>query len=244
MEKTKKVGKDTNIPHLTISERLKLVRRKRGLTQQEMANLLTIARPTVAQLEGGRHQPSNEVLETIISKLDISRDWLWFGTGEMEENFSIGHPARLMSLSVEVEYIDCPLIPVPARAAFMEMVGQEVGYSHFKTVRIYNPSPELLQGEPLVFELDGDSMEPQLRPGMQVAVMPLPLENSKYVVSGVYVVAFSNQLIVKRIKDNDILTKGQLTLHSDNPKAGSLTVESADLRGLWKVIDIIRGRVE
>lgn len=55
---------------------------------------------------------------------------------------------------------------------------------------------------------------------------------------------FGHQLTVKRIKDNDFLTKRQLVLHSDNPKAVMLTVAGEDIRGLWKVVDVIRGRVE
>lgn len=234
----------TPVPHLSMSERLKTVRRLRGLTQQNMADLLDIARPTVAQLEGGRHQPSNEVLETIIRKLEVSRDWIWFGTGPMEETSPVGGNARMLSPLLDVDYIDCPLIPVPARAGFLDMIGSEGDYGQYQTVRIYNPSAEISKGDALAFEIDGDSMEPQLRPGMQVAVVPVQMADVKYAVSGVYVVAFANQLTVKRIKDNDLLTKRQLTLHSDNPKAGSLTVAGEDIRGLWKVIDIIRGRVE
>lgn len=40
------------------------------------------------------------------------------------------------------------------------------------------------------------------------------------------------------------LTKWQLTLHYDNPKAGNSMVAEEDIRGLWKVIDSIHGRVE
>ena len=239
-----KVSLATPVPHLSMSERLKMIRHLRGLTQQNMADMLAIARPTVAQLEGGRHQPSQEVLETMVAKLEVSRDWLWFGTGPMEETSPVGGNARLLNPLLDVDYIDCPLIPVPARAGFLDLMGSEGDYGQYQTIRIYNPSAEISRGDALAFEIDGDSMEPQLRPHMQVAVVPVALADIKYAVSGVYVVAFATQLTVKRIKDNDLLTKRQLTLHSDNPKAGSLTVAGEDIRGLWKVIDIIRGRVE
>lgn len=242
--KTKKISSVTPLPELSIAERLKVVRSSRGLTQQEMAELLGISRPSVTQLEGGRHQPSNDVLEIIVNKLDVSRNWLWFGAGPMEETSPVGGNARMLSPLMDVDYIDCPLIPVPARAGFLDMIGSESDYGLYQTVRIYNPSAEISKGDALAFEIDGDSMEPQLRPGMQVAVVPVQMADIKYAVSGVYVVAFANQLTVKRIKDNDLLTKRQLLLHSDNPKAGSLTVAGEDIRGLWKVIDIIRGRVE
>ena len=51
------------------------------------------------------------------------------------------------------------------------------------------------------FEIDGDSMEPQLRSGMKVVgVTPVALSDVKYATSGVYVVAFGNQLTIKRVK--------------------------------------------
>ena len=70
----KKISSVSPLPELSMAERLKVVRQARGLTQQQMADLLGISRPTVAQLEGGRHQPSTEVLETIVSELEVSRN--------------------------------------------------------------------------------------------------------------------------------------------------------------------------
>lgn len=232
------------MPEMSIAERLKVVRRARGLTQQQMANLLGISRPTVAQLEGGRHQPSNEVLEAIVAELNVSRNWLWFNSGPMERQGPTDRDVTLMEKSPNAEYIDCPFIPVSLRASLVELVATEGDYGEFETVRIYKPSSELYKFGTLVFEIDGDSMEPQLRAGMLVAVTPVPFEDIKYTVSGVYGATFGHQLTVKRIKDNDLLTKRQLVLHSDNPNAGMLTVAEEDIRGLWKVVDIIRGRVE
>lgn len=46
-------------------------------------------------------------------------------------------------------------------------------------MRIYKPNPEPRKASTLVFEIDGDSMEPQLRAGMLVAVTPVPFEDIK-----------------------------------------------------------------
>lgn len=240
----KKISSVSPMPELSMAERLKVVRQARSLTQQQMADLLEISRPSVAQLEGGRHQPSNEVLETIVRELNVSRNWLWFSSGPMEDDGAAGGNVILLGRFTAAEYIDCPFITVPARAGFVELIATEGDYGQYDTMRIYKPSAELRRAGTLVFEIDGDSMEPQLRSGMLVAVTPVPLEDIKYTVSGVYVATFGNQLTIKRIKDNDLLTKRQLVLHSDNPRAGMLTVAGEDIRGLWKVVDIIRGRVE
>jgi len=240
----KKISSVSPLPELSMAERLKVVRQARGLTQQQMADLLGISRPTVAQLEGGRHQPSTEVLETMVSELGISRNWLWFGGGHMDDAGTTGGEVIVLGRVAADTYIECPFIPVPARAGFVELVASDDDYGQYETMRIYQPGAELRKPGTLVFEIDGDSMEPQLRAGMLVAVTPVPMADIKYIVSGVYVAAFGNQLTIKRIKDNDLLTRHQLVLHSDNPRAGMLTVAGEDIRGLWKVVDIIRGRVE
>ena len=240
---TKKISAVSPLPELNMAERLKVVRQARGLTQQQLADLVGISRPTVAQLEGGRHQPSAEVLEIIVAELSISRNWLWFGAGPMEEATpGLGGNARLAhQFSDEDDYEDWPHLTAPARAGFDELFTDY--HSQLDTIRVYNPSPELRGKSPWVIDVDGDSMEPQLRSGMQVAGLKIPLSDCKYAVSGVYAIAFANQFAIKRIKDNDLLTKGYLVLHSDNENAGSLTVAGEDIQHMWRVLEIIRAKV-
>lgn len=91
------------------------------------------------------------------------------------------------------------------------------GYDSLGDVRIYDPTPEMRKLGTLGFEIDGDLMEPQLRSGMRVVGIRVALEDIKYATSGVYVVAFANQLTIKRIKDNEIYERGSLMLPADNP---------------------------
>jgi len=228
----------------SIGERLRAVRLTRGMTQQQMADLLGIKRPSLTQLEGGRHQPSQEILEAVVRELDVSRTWLWFGAGPMEEATpGLAGNARLSHPPNEDNYEDWVHLTIPARAGLAELMGNEYDYGDFDTVRIYDPSPELRGKKPVVIDIDGDSMEPQLRSGMQVAAVHVPLADCKYAVSGVYAVVFGNQFAVKRVKDNELATKGPLVLHSDNPNAGSLVVAGEDIRAMWRVLEIVRGKV-
>ena len=243
----KKLSETTPLPSLKMNERLKVVRQSRDMTQQEMADLIGTSRPSIAQLEAGRHQPSNEALETIVAKLGISRNWLWFGSGPMEEYSPLGGNVKVLAGLEEGDHLDIEFIGCKVRGSFLDLMddGGEVSqFESLEVVRIYDPTPEMRKPGTKGFEIDGDSMEPQLRAGMLVAVTPVPLADIRYTVSGVYVATFANQLTIKRIKDNDLLTKRQLVLHSDNPMAGMLTVAGEDIRGLWKVVDIIRGREE
>jgi transcriptional regulator with XRE-family HTH domain len=241
--KTKKISSVTPLPELSIAERLKVVRSSRGLTQQEMAELLGISRPSVTQLEGGRHQPSSEVLETIVEKLEVSRNWLWFGNGSMDEYTRMSSNTKALGDLDERPYIDVKFVTCKVRGGFMDMMDDGSGYDSLDNVRVYDPSPDMFRPGTLGFEIDGDSMEPQLRSGMRVVGVQVALEDIKYATSGVYVVAFANQLTIKRIKDNEILERRSLVLHADNPQAGSLRVAAEDIRAMWKVNRIIYGEV-
>jgi len=221
-------------------ERLKVVRQARGLTQQQMAELLGVSRPSVTQLEGGRHQPSNEILEIIVDKLDVSRNWLWFGNGPMEEVSPVGGDVKVLADLAGDDYLDVGMVSTRVRGSFLDLLdeGGKVGFESLDIVRIYNPTPEMRKPGTLGFEINGDSMEPQLRTGMKVVGIRVPLSDVKYITSGVYVVAFGNQLTIKRVKSNDILERGILVLHADNPNAGSLPVAAEDIRYVWKVTRI------
>ena len=50
------------------------------------------------------------------------------------------------------------------------------------------------------------------------------MENSRYGMSGICVVVFSNQPAVKHSKDSDLMAKRYLVLNSDDLRAGTLTV--------------------
>ncbi len=235
----KRISEVTPLPELEMHDRLRVVRKSRDMTQQEMADLLNVSRPLITQLEGGRHQPSNEALETIVRELNISRNWLWFGLGVMERGEE--SDVQVMALTGDPgNYADINLVTCKVRGSFIEMMddGGSVGYESLDIVRIYDPTPEMLREGTLAFEIDGDSMEPQLRSGMKVVGVRVPLANIKYATSGVYVVGFADQLTIKRIKSNEILDRGMLVLHADNPNAGSLPVSAEDIRAMWKVVRI------
>ena len=236
----KKLSEVTPLPSLKMSERLKVVRQSRSMTQQEMADLIGTSRPSIAQLEAGRHQPSNEALETIVAKLGISRNWLWFGSGPMEEFSPLGGNVQLLGDLEEADYLDVKLVTCKVRGGFMDMMDERgiESYEGLSNVRIYDPTPEMRKPGTLGFEIDGDSMEPQLRTGMKVVGTWVDLSNVKYMTSGVYVVAFGNQLTIKRVKSNEVMERGILTLHADNPNAGTLPVAAENIRYVWKVVRI------
>lgn len=59
------------------SERLKELRQKKGLTQQEIADLLHVNRVTYTNWEKGNREPNFETIIKIADLLEVSLDWLF-----------------------------------------------------------------------------------------------------------------------------------------------------------------------
>lgn len=98
--------------------------------------------------------------------------------------------------------------------------------------------------KPVVIEVSGNSMSPQLVDGARVIATEISHADWLYQSGGVFAVVYRDFFVIKRIRENELLTKQYLTLHSDNPLGGSVSVPAQDLRGLWKVHGIVYAPVE
>lgn len=67
----------------TIYERIKVLRKAKGLTQQKLADALGLKQNTVATYEMGKTAPSDRTVTDICEKFNVNEDWLRTGTGEM-----------------------------------------------------------------------------------------------------------------------------------------------------------------
>jgi len=60
-------------------ERIREMRRKRGYTQEEMAEILGVSVDTVQRVERGASGARVDMLVMLAAKLDVSLDWLVMG---------------------------------------------------------------------------------------------------------------------------------------------------------------------
>lgn len=66
-----------------MGDRLKMLRKKLGLTQQEFADRLGIKRNAVTNYEVGRNDPADMVVSLICREFSVSEKWLRTGEGDM-----------------------------------------------------------------------------------------------------------------------------------------------------------------
>lgn len=86
-----------------MKERLKLVRKKMGLTQEEFADRLGIKRGAISNYEIGRNVPIDAVLSLICHEFGVNNEWLRTGNGDMfapKTDNALEELVRIRGLSV------------------------------------------------------------------------------------------------------------------------------------------------
>lgn len=67
----------------TIGERIKMIRKEKGLTQQRFAAELGLKQNTIATYEMNRTAPSDRTISDICRHFRVSEEWLRTGIGDM-----------------------------------------------------------------------------------------------------------------------------------------------------------------
>ena len=67
----------------TIGNRMKDVRKKAGLTQQEFADKISFHKNQVYNVEAGKSIPSDDFISSVAAKCQVSVSWLKTSEGEM-----------------------------------------------------------------------------------------------------------------------------------------------------------------
>ena len=66
----------TKVENVTHINKIKEVRKKNNMTQQEFANSLGISRPHLSKIESSKENASDSVIKLISKLYDVSYDWL------------------------------------------------------------------------------------------------------------------------------------------------------------------------
>lgn len=227
-------------PPVTIQDRLKQVFDALGITIYQIAKELGENPSKFYNILNGRAKPSYDTIMSLLACYpQISADYLIRGILPVLNSPQAN--ARL--LSADDDTIEVPFIPVKFYATFVESFAEGIHATDVDSFRVRKP---IVKGHKnsVVLEISGNSMSPQLAHGAKVLAIPVSENNWEYQSGGVYAVMYRDYFVVKRIRDNELLTRKYLTLHSDNPNGGNVTVPLQDIRGLWKIVAIVEAPVE
>jgi transcriptional regulator with XRE-family HTH domain len=242
-----------------VNSRLKLLRKAKKLTQDEVAEILSVTKSAISKFETGISSPSSATLKKIAALYDVSVDYLLSGDipntpdnthGSSGFFYIAADPQKISSYPADQGNVqaykllsDIPLIELPhvsfkARASFnYTQLQRHMNSDIFDTVLHRLPpgkTPEDYK-DAVVFDIEGDSMEPSLRDGQQVIAWPIPEGKWEYLHNTACVVDYEDTVTVKAIYGNDLNNKDGLTLHATGGKGGHFTVARKDIHSIWEV---------
>ncbi|QHT71165.1 hypothetical protein GXP67_33190 [Rhodocytophaga rosea] len=98
--------------------------------------------------------------------------------------------------------------------------------------------------EQVIFITNDTAMMPQLMPGSMLAGQYIETYSWTSQCNGVYAIILDSGLVlIRRIKENELLNKGLLKLHSDNPSHEPQTIMADDIHSMYSIDEILKQAV-
>lgn len=91
-----------------IGERIKILRKELGKTQQAFASAIGLKRNTIANYEIDQIQPSDRTIADICREFNVSENWLRTGEGEMF--LDLGEDEELVQVLAAIQVSDDDMI--------------------------------------------------------------------------------------------------------------------------------------
>ncbi len=215
-----------------ISENIKFLRKKKGLTQQQFADSMEIKRSLIGAYEEDRAEPKYDLLKKFAIFFDLTIDELI--NEKINDNWKPGTRAdagnlRILSITVDKDdQENIELVPVKASAGYLNGYADPEFVSALPKFNL----PMFNQGTYRAFEIKGDSMLP-LASG--TIIIGEYVENWADVkVNETYVIISKTEGVVYKRIGNKFKADKSLKLVSDNPIYDTYQIAGNDIMEIWK----------
>jgi transcriptional regulator with XRE-family HTH domain len=101
-DRHKEWGEEQTLLYRSLGRRAQEARQALGLRQEDLARLVGVTRPSIANMESGRQRTPLHTLVEIARALEVDPSWLLFGTGPAPAGLARGLLARLRVLEREI----------------------------------------------------------------------------------------------------------------------------------------------
>jgi transcriptional regulator with XRE-family HTH domain len=226
---------------------IKILRKRKGRTQDEVAYTLNLKRSTLSGYENGVAQPGIEVLIAFSGYFNMSIDTMLkidmaklseSQLGELERGYDAyikGSNLRVLTTSVNASNTEnIELVPEKAKA------GYATGYAdpeYIGELPVFNLPFLSDKRKYRTFQLKGDSMLP-IPDGSWVTGEFLQ-DWMDIISSNAYIVFTMNDGIVFKVVENNIRKDGKLVLYSLNPLYEPYEVHINEVKEIWKFVNYI-----
>ncbi len=230
-----------------VNSNIRFLRKKKGITQEELAKHLGVTRSVIGAYEEGRAEPRIQTMQKIANFFDISLDQLintefekgshsafLKSAGSPASALSPGSKLRILSISVDSQGNEnIELVPQKAAAGYLNGYADPEFISELPKFRL----PNLPAGTYRAFELSGESMLP-LKPG--TIVIGKFVEGWKDIKDGkTYVLVTQSEGVVYKRVTNHIHLDQMITLSSDNPVFEPFKISASEVMEAWRAVAYI-----
>ena len=211
-----------------ISQRLKELRKEKGITQKQFSEIFQVASGTIAMWEIGKRQPDIQMIDRIASYFDVSVDYLLGKT-------DIKNPLpRNMYPIEEVDFIVMPVL-ASVKAGYDGQAIVEYSDETIPVAKIaYKGYPK---EECTVMRVSGDSMYPKLLDGDYILVHQQSSVDSGNIAIVIY---NGDEATVKKVRY--IPGEDWVELIPANPEYQTRKIEGSDLEQC-RVFGLVLGLV-
>ncbi len=212
------------------SENIRLLRSRKNVSQQTIANELFITRAALSKYEEGKSEPPIQTLSKLAKYYHVSIDVL---VGVDLEKVDLNNLMKmadnriLLPVLVDKDYNDnIELVPVKAKAGYLLGYGDPEFIQNLQQMSL----PFLKEGKFRAFPIEGDSMPPHRAGAFIVAKY---VEKLSEIKSGKTYVVLSKEdgIVYKRVfrkKENEY------ELHSDNPVYQPYKIHVNEILEVWE----------
>lgn len=198
------------------------------VTPNEVAIKIGESNAKLYYIVGGKSRPGYETIRQILTAYPrLNANWLLKGQKP------ILHESGGQIISIPVG----GMLRVP-----LFLTGNNHDTTLETTINLLNDDRDF--SDYAVVQLTDNNMEPRYGKGMKLLARPIPQQEWEYINSGLFVVLYRTTLTVRRIKENELLTRDYLALYTDSPDAGFVYIKRDDLKRIWKVMEIVGGEID
>lgn len=218
-----------------MNERVKLIRKELGLTQEQLAQRLGVGKAALSMIETGKTGLSTRNRNILVQELNVNPEWLESGHGEMFnakpdlQTFMLRTDSSLPMQSV-------PLFSIEGTAGLVPLFNNQADFKPVNFIHI----PNLPKCDGAIY-IAGDSMYPLLKSGD--IILYKQLQNIEDIFWGdMYLLSIEidgeEYITVKYIQKSD--RAGYVKLVSQNPHHADKDVAIDRIRALALVKASIR----
>ena len=219
-----------------MGQRLKLIRKTLGLTQEQLAQRLGVGKTALSMIETGKARLSNRNKNILVQEFNVSPEWLESGEGEMFN----ADPSLVKAFSLKTDNSlpmqSVPLYSIEGTAGLVPLFADRMSVEPVNFIHI----PNLPKCDGAIYVV-GDSMYPLLKSGDIVLYKQLQSLDDVF-WGDMYLLSIDingeEYITVKYIQKSD--RPGYVRLVSQNPHHADKEIEVSRIRAIALVKASIR----